>query len=137
MKNILKAVALISLFAAGAAQAESPTAWPRYPADGIDGGHPSNTGRIYRAAPAATTSAWTAPTATFSDWKALPAGSDAGGQSQPDAETLDALRLSHRDYWLRRNSEIFATGEPADVLPVRVYERLNADAFGGPVMSGE
>jgi hypothetical protein len=134
MKIAKTAILLIPVLFAGAANAESPTAWPRYPHQGIESQVP------YRApAKAAATVApsWTADSQSYANWRLLPAANDAGGQFPTSAADLDKQQRSYRAYWLARHRELTASGEWADVLPVRVHERLNAKAFGSPVMGGD
>lgn len=129
--NKLITASIIAISLASPALAESPAAWPREPIAGNYG-----TARAVRTAPAATVNAWTDDFATFSDWKALPAGADAGGQHATPVAELDAQQRQYRAYWMARHQELTANGQWADVLPVRIHERLNAKAFGSPVMGG-
>ena len=130
--NKLITASILAIGLASPALAESPAAWPREPIAGEFG-----TARAVRTAPAATVNAWTDDFATFSDWRALPAGADAGGQHATPVAELDAQQRQYRSYWLARNRELVTEdGVFAPVLPVRIHERLNARAFGSPVMGG-
>jgi hypothetical protein len=127
---------VIALSSSAAFAEES--AWPRtISIYGIDGsGQPVAAVPAVKA-PAATVNAWTADFASFSDWRALPVGADAGGQHATPVAELDAQQRAYRAYWLRRHRELTAGGEWAGVLPVRIHERLNAQAFGSPVMGSQ
>lgn len=131
--KIAKTAAIFTLMFAGAASAESPTPWPGYPHRGIESQSPAT---MPAKAPSASYSVWTDAFVPFGS-SAAATGADKGGQSPTSAADLDRQGLAHRRYWEARNEELFATGEPADVLPVRVHEKLNARAFGSPVMSGQ
>jgi hypothetical protein len=130
-KSIL--IAIAAGLVSSAAFAESPTPWPRYPHQGIENQAP---GVAYKGAPAPVVNAWTADSASFADWKTLPAAFDQG-QPTITAKELDAQQRQYRAYWLARHRELTATGEWADVLPVRIAEKVNAKAFGSPVMGGD
>lgn len=131
MKKLITA-SILALGLASPALAESPTPWPRYPHQGLESQAPAR-GPV-RAAPSAY-SPWTDAFVPYGSSRAA-TGADAGGQHPTSQADLDAQTRAHRVYWEQRNEELFATGEPGDVLPVRVHERLNARAFGSPVMSG-
>lgn len=135
---------LFSLFAALAlavgltlpVSAEQPAAWPR--SNSVYGLDDWRSGPAVKTPAAPAVNAWTAPFASFTAWKALPAGHDAGGQHGPDPEALDAQVRGYRDYWRRRNAELIdRNGDLAPVLPVRIHERLNRDVFGYPVMGSQ
>jgi hypothetical protein len=140
MKIAKTAILLIPVLFAGAANAESPTAWPRYPHQGIESQAP------YHApakASAVVAPSWTADSQSFANWNALPTTFDKG-QPTITAKELDAQVARHREYWLARHRELTANGEWADVLPVRIAERQNRDSlgaykppFGSPVMGGD
>jgi hypothetical protein len=127
------ALILIPVLAASSASAEAPTPWPRYPYSGIEShGTPS----VVRA-PAATYNVWTDAFVPFGS-SAAATSNDKGGQSPTPAAELDAQARAHRIYWERQNAGLIAQdGTLVDVLPVRVHERLNRNAFGSPVMSGD
>jgi hypothetical protein len=139
-KSIL--IAIAAGLVSSAAFAESPTPWPRYPHQGIENQAP---GVAYKGAPAPGVNAWTAPFAPYADWRAIPAAHDAHTVSYGvTAKQLDAQQREYRKYWLARHRELTATGEWADVLPVRIAEKLNRDSlgaykppFGSPVMGGD
>lgn len=132
--NKLIAASILTLAVAYPALAESPTAWPRYPHQGIEAQAPYR-GPV-KAAPAAVPS-WTADSQSYANWRLLPAANDAGGQFPTSAKDLDAQQREFRKYWQARHRELTASGEWADVLPVRIHERVNAKAFGSPVMGGD
>ncbi len=139
MRTLLSILAVLALaFGLSVpASAEQPTAWPR--GESLNG-H-SNGASVFRTskqrvAPAPTYNPWTDAFIPYGNSKANTA-SDAGGQIVPTPQELDAQVASYRLYWARRNAELYRDGELADVLPVRVHERLNAKAFGSPVMSGD
>lgn len=132
-KLVLSALAFA--LSGSAAFAESPTAWPRYPHQGIESQAP---GAAYKAAPAPAVNAWTAPFAPYADWKAIPSAHDAHTFSYGvTAKQQDAQQREYRKYWMARHRELTASGEWSEVLPVRIHERLNAEAFGSPVMGGD
>jgi hypothetical protein len=133
MKIAKTAILLIPVLFAGVANAEAPTAWPRYPHQGIESQAPN-----YAPAKASAVVApsWTADSQSFANWNALPTTFDKG-QPTATAKELDAQQREYRAYWLARHRELTAGGEWSEVLPVRIYERLNAKAFGSPVMGGD
>jgi hypothetical protein len=126
---------ILALAVAYPALAESPTAWPRYPHQGIEQQAP---GVPYKGAPAPVVNAWTAPLAPYADWKAIPSAHDAHTFSYGvTPKQLDAQQREYRKYWMGRHRELTASGDWSEVLPVRIHERLNAKAFGSPVMGGD
>ena len=125
--------ALAFTLASSAAFAESETAWPRYPYQGIQATEP---GTVYTAPAAGAVNVWVDAFVPFGA-SAAATSADKGGQSPTPAAELDAQMRGYRAYWVARNRELItADGELAGVLPVRVHERLNAKAFGSPVMQG-
>lgn len=137
MRTLLSILAVLALaFGLSVpASAEQPAAWPR--GDSLEAPThfaPVRASKV-RKTTAPTYNPWTDDFIPYGSSKANTA-SDAGGQIVPTPQELDAQVASYRLYWARRNAELYRDGELADVLPVRVHERLNAKAFGSPVMSG-
>lgn len=132
--NKTLAASILALVIASPVLAESPTPWPRYPHQGIESQAHAN-GPAY-AAPSAAYNVWTDAFVPFGS-SAAATSADKGGQSPTPQAELDAQVRQYRAYWLARNSSLITPGgELAPALPVRVHERLNAKAFGSPVMSG-
>lgn len=113
--------------------AEQPAAWPRH--GDVTTVHSYAKGPRRVTAPAATYNPWTDDFIPFASSKAATT-SDGGGQFPTSQAELDAQQRAYRQYWAQRNAELFRDGNLADVLPVRVHERLWPNAFGSPVMSG-
>jgi hypothetical protein len=137
-KSLILTSVLAALMAAAVTQvkAEAPTAWPRDIDITVNHGSPYAP-RAAAKSTAAPVNAWTAPFSSYADWAALPTTFDKG-QPTITAKELDAQVAGYRAYWLKRNQSLIdSNGDLVPVLPVRVHERLNAKAFGSPVMGGD
>jgi hypothetical protein len=131
-KSIL--IAIAAGLVSSVASAEAPTPWPR-DVDITVQHFPAYTAP--KTSAKAPVNAWTDDFASYADWAALPTTFDKG-QPTISAKDLDAQVRGYRAYWVKRNAELIdRNGDLAPVLPVRVYERLNAKAFGSPVMGGD
>jgi len=129
MKKTLAASILVLTFAFPALADDS---WPRNPIPGAD----NNGGARAIKAPAAAYNAWSDDFVPFGS-SAAATSADKGGQHPTSQAELDAAYRAHMAYWRATNAALITpAGTLAPVLPVRVHERLNARAFGSPVMQG-
>jgi hypothetical protein len=132
----LVSASILALGLASPALAEQPAAWPRdHQISGTDHGRAVN-------APAATAPSWTADSQSYANWRALPAALDAGGQFPTPQAELDAQRLRHRAYRMRRHSEIVEAGFcnaahlPPEYAAFCWGALQNANQSGGPIGAG-